>query len=94
MDPHPTRVEATDHKDGTYPYWYCKNCKRYFEDENGNTEYSNQGWIIPKDHTVTHYDEIDSTCTEYGNKEYWECQECQKYYKDLKLPTLKIPSEP
>ena len=34
------------------------------------------------EHSLTHVDAEESTCTLQGNIEYWECTSCGKYFKD------------
>lgn len=33
-------------------------------------------------HSLTHIEAKDATCTDNGNIEYWHCQSCDKYYSD------------
>ena len=34
------------------------------------------------DHTLTHQDAVEATCTSEGNQEYWKCSVCGRYFKD------------
>ena len=57
------------------------------------------------EHSLTHVDAEESTCTSEGNIEYWECTSCGKYFKDadatieatwgeLQLPMLEHDYDP
>ena len=59
----------------------------------------------PHEHSLTHVDARESTCTLQGNIEYWECTSCGKYFKDadatieatweeLRLPMLEHDYDP
>ena len=59
----------------------------------------------PHEHSLTHVDARESTCTSGGNIEYWECTSCGKYFKDadatieatwgeLQLPSIEHDYDP
>ena len=57
------------------------------------------------EHSLTHVDARESTCTSEGNIEHWQCTSCGKYFKDaaatteatwgeLQLPMLEHDYDP
>ena len=57
------------------------------------------------EHSLTHVDDRESTCTSEGNIEHWQCTSCGKYFKDaaatteatwgeLQLPMLEHDYDP
>ena len=80
---HKEKKDATCTEDGNIEYWYCENCKKYYSDENGKTEISEDELTTKATgHNLTHKEKKDATCTEDGNVEYWHCENCGKYYND------------
>ena len=76
--------EETCTEAGNAAYWSCKNCDKFFSDENGEHEIAANSWVIAaKGHQMTHHDAVSSeTCTTIGNIEYWSCSACNKYFSD------------
>lgn len=57
---------------GNVDCYYCENCHKHFEDENGEIELIN--WSIAKlPHDLTHHAGIPATCEEDGVLEHWTC---------------------
>ena len=82
------KLEKTDAKvatctePGNSAYWSCSNCGKFFSDEAGNNEITENSWVIPATHTLVKTDAKDATCTEDGNTSYWHCSVCNKYFSD------------
>lgn len=93
-----TKANATEHsaeyiaaKDptctetGNTPYYDCKDCGRYYEDEACTKEITDKSSVIivATGHLdVSHYERIPANCTADGNIEYWHCNDCERDYKD------------
>lgn len=45
------------------------------------------------EHTLSHHEAIEATCTENGSIEYWECTFCGKYFSDESATTELDESE-
>ena len=60
---HTPKKDATCTEDGNIEYWYCKNCDKYFSDENATEELSDV--VIPA--TGHHY--VNGYCTECGQRD-------------------------
>ena len=73
---------ATCTEPGNSAYWSCSNCGKFFSDEAGNNEITENSWVIPATHTLVKTDAKDATCTEDGNTAYWHCSVCNKYFSD------------
>ena len=73
---------ATCTEPGNSAYWSCSNCGKFFSDEAGNNEITENSWVIPATHTLVKTDAKDATCTEDGNTAYWHCSVCKKYFSD------------
>ena len=82
------KLEKTDAKvatctePGNSAYWSCSNCGKFFSDEAGNNEITENSWVIPATHTLVKTDAKVATCTEDGNTAYWHCSVCNKYFSD------------
>ncbi|MCD7728862.1 MAG: leucine-rich repeat domain-containing protein [Clostridia bacterium] len=85
---HTDSVEATCTTDGNIEYWYCAECGKYFSDAEATTQISQSATVIAaKNHSLTHTDSVEATCTTDGNIEYWYCAECGKYFSDAEATT-------
>ena len=73
---------ATCTEPGNSAYWSCSNCGKFFSDEAGNNEITENSWVIPATHTFVKTDAKAATCTEDGNTAYWHCSVCNKYFSD------------
>ena len=82
-------VAETCITDGNYAYWYCEGCHKYFSDEDGNTEITEeQGWLLPAlGHDLVHHEAKAVTCTEYGWDAYDTCSRCD-YTTYEEIPAL------
>ena len=60
---HTPKKDATCTEDGNIEYWYCKNCDKYFSDENATEELSDV--VIPA--TDHHY--VNGYCTKCGHRD-------------------------
>ena len=79
-----TKTASNCTEDGQKEHWYCSLCKKYFLDETGTLETTEQNLVIPAAHTLTHTVSVPSNCTEDGQKEHWYCTVCKKYFLDEK----------
>ena len=74
--------DSSCHELGNVDCYYCQNCHKHFEDENGQNELINWS-IAKKPHVLTHHAEVPATCTEEGYVEHWTCaNEPGVYYGD------------
>ena len=73
---------ATCTEPGNSAYWSCSNCGKFFSDEAGNNEITENSWVIPATHTLVKTDAKAATCTKDGNTTYWHCSVCNKYFSD------------
>ena len=60
---HTPKKDATCTEDGNIEYWYCKNCDKYFSDENATEDLSDV--VIPA--TGHHY--VNGYCTKCGHRD-------------------------
>ena len=60
---HTPKKDVTCTEDGNIEYWYCKNCDKYFSDENATEELSDV--VIPA--TGHHY--VNGYCTKCGHRD-------------------------
>lgn len=44
-----------------------------------------------EEHTLTHHDKIEPTCTTEGKSEYWECSDCGGIYTDANATEIVYP---
>ncbi len=76
-------IEPTCESEGNIGYWRCTRCGKYFADENGENEITEEDIIIDAlGHALETIAEIEPTCTEEGNIEYRRCARCGKYFAD------------
>ena len=64
MTPH-AAAAATCTKAGNNAYWYCDRCEKYFSDANGNTEITENSWIIDK----LGHNFVNGVCTRCDEKD-------------------------
>lgn len=70
--------------EGNTEYYSCDRCGKYFSDETGDIEISENSWIVPfADHTYLCHEAVEATCTAPGNSEYYECALCHKYFEEV-----------
>jgi len=63
---------------GNIPYWYCKECDKYFSDAEAKTEISKEKTELPlAQHKTQLQNQKDATCTEEGYTGNLECTECK-----------------
>ncbi len=89
MEHHEEQTPGTCTENGNIEYWYCKACKNYYLDKNGNTATTAEDIVIPADHLDLKHVEAHpaGACTENGNIEYWYCSSCNKYFSDAACKT-------
>ena len=79
---HPATA-ATCTTAGNSAYYECSVCHKYFSDENGKTEITENSWVLPATgHTTTPHAAVAATCTSAGNSAYYECSVCHKFFSD------------
>lgn len=79
---------ATCTEDGNSEYYTCQECGMYFSDPAGETEISENSWVIKATgHDLVKTVAKNATCTEAGNSLYYTCQECGKYFLDADAKT-------
>ena len=69
---------------GNVPYWYCKNCYDFFEDETCLLKIENKSSVqLGKEkHVLTHTAASKPIGYTNGNIEYWTCDNCYGYFSD------------
>lgn len=86
---------ATCVENGCKAYWYCKNCKQYYEDATCTKLITNidtwkktegQGLIKATDHKLVFVKEKEETCEADGNKAHYRCSNegCNAVFEDAK----------
>ncbi len=76
-----TKADCT--QDGYGAHWECTECKKYFQDEKGETEIDPDSIKeAAKGHTLQYVAEKKATEKEAGNKAYWFCSVCGGYFFD------------
>lgn len=75
-------VDSTCSVNGHIEYYQCEVCEKYFSDEDGQHELSEEELILPlsDDHDLEFHEKVESTCTLNGNIEYYQCKDCNKYF--------------
>lgn len=74
--------EAICTEDGNIAYWYCSSCEKYFTDENGTTEVSQNDTIITAPgHTVVVDPAVEATYDSTGLTEGSHCSVCNTVLK-------------
>lgn len=80
---HVEALEATCETVGYKEYWKCDTCRKFYEDQYGFKETTEEAVTIPaKGHTLVKHDKVEPTLTADGMKEYWECSVCKKLFAD------------
>ena len=77
--------EATCTETGNNAYWSCSECGKYFSDEEGIDEITENSWITEaKGHDLEYRAAVEATCEESGNSEHWVCMRtgCGKHFAD------------
>ena len=63
---------------GNIPYWYCKECDKYFSDAEAKTEISKEKTELPlAQHKTQLQNQKDATCTQEGYTGDLVCTECK-----------------
>ena len=88
---HHDAVAATCTTSGNIEYWDCRNCGKYFTDEEGSAESETTfaALIIPHGHVLQAVSGTAATCTTDGTKAYWICSTCRKLFSDA-AATMEI----
>ncbi|MDE6585286.1 MAG: leucine-rich repeat domain-containing protein [Clostridia bacterium] len=73
---------ATCTEDGNSEYYICGKCDKWFQDEDGHIETSQDSVVLPKGHNMSYVDQQASTCTEDGHSFYFTCDVCEKWFSD------------
>ena len=78
--------QATCHGEGRKDCYYCGNCEKYFLDEKGTQEVTEEELIIPRNnnHNLIFYQGCQATCSDEGRKDWYLCSNCGKYFLDEK----------
>ncbi len=80
---HVAAKAATCTEGGNVEHWTCSKCGKYFSDESGETEISQEATVTAATgHTLEHVAAKAATCEEAGNIEYWKCSKCGKFFTD------------
>lgn len=80
---HVEALEATCEAIGYKEHWKCDTCAKFYEDQYGFTETTEEAVTIPaKGHTLVKHDRVEPTITADGMKEYWECSVCKKLFAE------------
>ncbi len=80
---HQTATTSTCQEHGHIEHYECERCHKYFADEQGVTELSENDVILPLSHNMTHHAEVPASCTTDGTAEYYTCSyEPGVLYKD------------
>ncbi len=80
---HIEAVSATCTTAGNIEYYYCNTCHKYFSDEAGQSEITQEQTVVAAtQHAMQHFEPVSATCTTAGNIEYYYCNTCHKYFSD------------
>ena len=97
---HHDAVAATCTTSGNIEYWDCRNCGKYFTDEEGTAESETTfaELIIPHGHILQAVSGTAATCTTDGTKAYWTCSTCRKlsrvmpfWFRNALIPLSALP---
>lgn len=74
--------ESTCTEDGNIAYWYCSSCEKYFTDEKGTTEVSQNDTVIKAPgHTIVVDPAVEATYESTGLTEGSHCSVCNTVLK-------------
>ena len=74
--------ESTCTEDGNIAYWYCSSCEKYFTDEKGTTEVSQNNTVIKAPgHTIVVDPAVEATYESTGLTEGSHCSVCNTVLK-------------
>ena len=80
---HHARSESTCHEHGNIEYYFCDRCMKYFTDEAGQHEITQEETVLPFAHNMTEHLGHEATCGVDGALTYYTCSyEPGVYYKD------------
>lgn len=87
---------------GTKEYYFCNNCRKYFQDKDGKQEISAESVITPANgvHTLEYHAKDEPNCIHGGKRAYYYCTSCYKYFLDqegkqeVAESDLILPTEP
>ena len=76
--------EASCTEEGNIEYYQCSVCQNYYKDKNGTDKIDDLASVVigKLQHSVTHHEPVESSCTVKGHDGYYQCNNCQKYYTD------------
>ena len=75
--------ESTCKQEGNVEFYYCKRCKKYYQEESATNEITLEQTKLKKaKHQVQKVDGKEPTCSEYGEKERWVCSVCSNSFAD------------
>lgn len=83
-------------EDGNISYWYCSTCKKYFNDEVGTAELTEEQLVIPAPgHTVVIDEAVPPTPTTEGLTEGSHCSVCGEVFvaQETIPPTVAVTHE-
>ena len=82
---HTPAKEASCTEDGNIEYWKCNRCEKFFSDEAGTTEITEEETVTEAlGHDLEHIPAKAATVKETGNIGYWKCRNCGKLFSDAK----------
>ena len=78
--------QATCSDEGRKDWYLCSNCGKYFLDEKGTQEVTEEELVIPRNnnHDLIFYQGHKATCYSEGRKDYYQCTRCGKIFLDEK----------
>lgn len=79
---------------GCLKHYYCKQCHKTFEDEEGLVPFEESAWTIAKiAHKPVKMGAKEATYTKKGNIEYFKCSSCNNLFADEKCTKEIAPSD-
>ncbi|MBR2320038.1 MAG: hypothetical protein IKA50_04565, partial [Clostridia bacterium] len=83
-------IEPGCHMNGQIAYWYCPECKQFWQDEALTQLTNSKNVILPATGSdkLQHVEAKAPTATEDGNIEYWYCPDCEQVWTDEALTQL------
>lgn len=86
-------IAPTCKAEGRIACWKCRDCDKYFSDELGTTEISEEDIIVAKlPHDLVAVTAVEAGCAD-GNIAYWYCAVCKKVFSDAAGETEISPNE-